>query len=158
MGPEKSPAAHSGDDQDLRQILVAMQQSLTQIDGKIDSLSYHMDRMSERLDKHAEHLDQAERRVSEVEDGQTELATGQVKLNKELTTLRLKVQEARRQFLAGKKLLRNMHLEYRMLYPAKLRVEVDGSPIFFTDHKKLDQFAKCRMACGGSGDIGNGDS
>ncbi|KAJ1165430.1 hypothetical protein NDU88_005858 [Pleurodeles waltl] len=42
-------------------ILVAMQHSLTQIDGKIDSLSYHMDRMTELLDKHAERLDQSER-------------------------------------------------------------------------------------------------
>ncbi|KAJ1151807.1 hypothetical protein NDU88_004586 [Pleurodeles waltl] len=155
MGPEKSPAANSSDDQDLRQILVTMQQNLTQIDGKIDLLSYRMDRMSECLDKYAEHLDQAERRVSEVEDGQTELATGKVKLNKELSALRLKVQEARRQFLAGKKLLRSMHLEYRMLYSAKLRVEVDGSPIFFSYHKKL---VKHRIAVGGSGHIGNGDS
>ncbi|KAJ1082869.1 hypothetical protein NDU88_003032 [Pleurodeles waltl] len=45
---------------DLRHILVAMQHSLTQIDGKIDSLFYRMDRMSERLDKHAKRLDQAD--------------------------------------------------------------------------------------------------
>ncbi|KAJ1166410.1 hypothetical protein NDU88_006814 [Pleurodeles waltl] len=50
-----------------------------------------MDRMTELLDKHAERLDQLERRVSEVEDGQTELATGHVKLNKELNSLRLKI-------------------------------------------------------------------
>ncbi|KAJ1155756.1 hypothetical protein NDU88_008485 [Pleurodeles waltl] len=45
----------SGDEQDLRQILVAMQHSLTQI----DSLSYRMDRMTERLDNDAEWLDQS---------------------------------------------------------------------------------------------------
>ncbi|KAJ1100412.1 hypothetical protein NDU88_005498 [Pleurodeles waltl] len=36
----------TGEEQDLRQILVAMQHSCTQIDGKIDSLSYRMDRMT----------------------------------------------------------------------------------------------------------------
>ncbi|KAJ1135301.1 hypothetical protein NDU88_001741 [Pleurodeles waltl] len=51
----------TGEEQDLRQILVAMQHSLTQIDGKIDSISYRMDRMTECLDKHAERLDQSER-------------------------------------------------------------------------------------------------
>ncbi|KAJ1138592.1 hypothetical protein NDU88_004973, partial [Pleurodeles waltl] len=60
----------SGEELDLRQILEAMQHSLTQIDGKIDSLSYCMDRMTEHLDKHAERLNQSERRVSAVEDGQ----------------------------------------------------------------------------------------
>ncbi|KAJ1113536.1 hypothetical protein NDU88_001778 [Pleurodeles waltl] len=89
----KGPDVTSGEEQDLRQILVAMQHSLTQIDGKIDSLSYRMDRMTERLDKHAECLDQTDRRVSEVENGQTELATSQVKLNKELSSLRLKVND-----------------------------------------------------------------
>ncbi|KAJ1108193.1 hypothetical protein NDU88_005575 [Pleurodeles waltl] len=79
VGPQRSPVATSGEDQDLHQILEAMQHSLTQIDGKLDSLSYRMER-----------LDQSERRVSEVEDSQTELATSQVKLNKELSTLRLK--------------------------------------------------------------------
>ncbi|KAJ1140419.1 hypothetical protein NDU88_006771 [Pleurodeles waltl] len=56
----------AGEEQDLRQILVVMQYSLTQIDGKIDSLSYRMDRMTERLDKHAERLDQLGRGISEV--------------------------------------------------------------------------------------------
>ncbi|KAJ1130048.1 hypothetical protein NDU88_008404 [Pleurodeles waltl] len=93
VAPEKGPDVASGDEQDLRQILVAMQHSLTQIDGKIDSLSYRMDRMTDRLDKHAERLDQSDRRVSEVENGQTELATSQVKLNKELSSLRLKVDD-----------------------------------------------------------------
>ncbi|KAJ1192040.1 hypothetical protein NDU88_001352 [Pleurodeles waltl] len=93
FGPEKEPDVPSGEEQDLCQILVAMQHSLTQIDGKIDSLSYRMDRMTERLDKHAERLGQSERRVSEVEDGQTQLATSHVKLNKELNSLRLKVDD-----------------------------------------------------------------
>ncbi|KAJ1161306.1 hypothetical protein NDU88_001793 [Pleurodeles waltl] len=66
--PEKEPDVPSGEEQDLRQILVAMQHSLTQIDGKIDSLSNHMDRMTELLNKHAERLDQSGRRVSEVDD------------------------------------------------------------------------------------------
>ncbi|KAJ1104091.1 hypothetical protein NDU88_001506 [Pleurodeles waltl] len=52
-----------------------------------------MDRMTERLDKHVEHLDQSDRRVTEVEDGQMELATSQVKLNKDLSSLRLKVDD-----------------------------------------------------------------
>ncbi|KAJ1197922.1 hypothetical protein NDU88_001766 [Pleurodeles waltl] len=81
VGPRRSPIATSGEHQDLRQILGTMQHSLTQIDGKLDSLLYRMDRMSERLDQHVERLDQSEKRVSEVEDAQTELATRQVKLN-----------------------------------------------------------------------------
>ncbi|KAJ1162198.1 hypothetical protein NDU88_002671 [Pleurodeles waltl] len=93
LGTEKVPDVASGEEQDLRQILVAMQHSLTQINRKIDSLSYRMDRMTERLDKHAERLDQSDMRVSEVEDGQTELATSQVKQNKELSSLRLKVDD-----------------------------------------------------------------
>ncbi|KAJ1200649.1 hypothetical protein NDU88_004470 [Pleurodeles waltl] len=91
--PEKGLDIPSGEAQDLHKILVAMQHSLTQIGSKIDSLSYRMDRMTECLDKHAERLDQSARRVSEVEDGQTELATSQVKLNKELNSLRLKVDD-----------------------------------------------------------------
>ncbi|KAJ1199827.1 hypothetical protein NDU88_003660 [Pleurodeles waltl] len=77
----------SGEEQDLRQIMVAMQHSLTQIDGKIDSLFYRMDRMTERLDKHVEWLNQSERRVSEVEDGQAALATSHARLSKELSSL-----------------------------------------------------------------------
>ncbi|KAJ1115652.1 hypothetical protein NDU88_003874 [Pleurodeles waltl] len=68
-----------------------MQHSLTQINGKIDSLSYHMDRMTERLEKHAECLDQSKRRVSEVEDGQTVLSAGYAKLSKELGSLHANV-------------------------------------------------------------------
>ncbi|KAJ1164848.1 hypothetical protein NDU88_005281 [Pleurodeles waltl] len=86
--PEKTSEVPAHEDQDLRHILAAMQQSLTQIDGKIDSLSSRMDRMSERLDKQVEHLDQTERRVSTVEDGQTALATGQLKISTELGTLK----------------------------------------------------------------------
>ncbi|KAJ1192213.1 hypothetical protein NDU88_001525 [Pleurodeles waltl] len=70
----------------------------------------------------------------------------------------MQVQEARRKFIAGKKQLRNLHLEYRMLYPVKLRVEVDGSPIFFTDYKKLDQFVKRRAAGKGSSSVDDADS
>ncbi|KAJ1152503.1 hypothetical protein NDU88_005278 [Pleurodeles waltl] len=99
---EKAPEVLNHEDQDLRHILAVMQQSLTQIEGKIDSLSYRMDRMSERLDKQSERLDQAERRVSAVEDGQIALATRQLKLVQEhrdtadvrtLGHIRTKVQE-----------------------------------------------------------------
>ncbi|KAJ1108746.1 hypothetical protein NDU88_006116 [Pleurodeles waltl] len=88
----------SGEEQDLRQSFVAIQHSLPQIDGKIDSLSFRIDRMTERLDKHADRLDQSERRVSEVEDGQAELATGHASRSKELSSLQTKVNdlEARR--------------------------------------------------------------
>ncbi|KAJ1205821.1 hypothetical protein NDU88_001247 [Pleurodeles waltl] len=82
LGSERGAYTPSDEEQDLRQILPATQHSLTQIDGKIDSLSYRMDRMTEHLDKHAESLDQSERRVSEVEDGQTQLTTSHVKLNR----------------------------------------------------------------------------
>ncbi|KAJ1180217.1 hypothetical protein NDU88_005439 [Pleurodeles waltl] len=110
---EKTSEVPAHEAQDLRHILAAMQQSLTQIDGKIDSLSYRMDRMSERLNKQAERLDQTERRVSTAEDGETALATGQLKVSTEL---------------------------------AKLRVDVDRSTIFFTDHKKLEQFVNRKLA------------
>ncbi|KAJ1106445.1 hypothetical protein NDU88_003846 [Pleurodeles waltl] len=61
------------------------------------------------------------------------------------------VQEARRKFIDGKKQLQAMQLEYRMLYPEKLRVDVSGIPIFFTDPKKLEQFVK-RRKVGGDND------
>ncbi|KAJ1091367.1 hypothetical protein NDU88_004494 [Pleurodeles waltl] len=54
----------------------------------------------------------------------------------------LPVQEARQQFIAGKKQPRDLQLEYHMLYSAKLRVEVGGKPLFFTDHIKLAKFIK----------------
>ncbi|KAJ1198452.1 hypothetical protein NDU88_002293 [Pleurodeles waltl] len=92
-GWEKGLDMPAAEEQDLRQILVAKQHRLTQIDGKIDSLSYRMDRMTECLDKHAERLDQSERRVSEVEDGTTQLAASHVKLNMEVHTLHLKVED-----------------------------------------------------------------
>ncbi|KAJ1089327.1 hypothetical protein NDU88_002478 [Pleurodeles waltl] len=75
-----------------------------------------------------------------------------VSLNPDFT---LQVQEGRLQYVAGKKQLRELYLEYRMLYPAKLRVEMDWKP-FFTDHKKLAQFVKRRVA--GSGDRGSEDT
>ncbi|KAJ1154117.1 hypothetical protein NDU88_006873 [Pleurodeles waltl] len=92
-GPAGGPSMPAGEEKDLRQILVAMQHSLTQIDGKIDSLSYRMDRMSKRLDKHVERPDQAERRISEVEDGQTELNTAHTKQNKSMCSLQAKVDD-----------------------------------------------------------------
>ncbi|KAJ1167351.1 hypothetical protein NDU88_007743 [Pleurodeles waltl] len=46
-----------GEELELRQILAAMQQSLTHIDSKIDSLFFRMDRMTERMDRHVEWLD-----------------------------------------------------------------------------------------------------
>ncbi|KAJ1158891.1 hypothetical protein NDU88_011563 [Pleurodeles waltl] len=44
--------------------------------------------------------------------------------------------------------LQDLRLEFRMLYPARLRVMVDGKPLLFTDHKNLAQFLKRRMAEG----------
>ncbi|KAJ1214103.1 hypothetical protein NDU88_001730 [Pleurodeles waltl] len=93
MGLEKGPEDTPGEEQDLRQLLVSMQHSLNQIDGKIDALAYRMDRMSERIDKHAERLDHVENRVSAAEDGQTELTGGQTKLSRELSALKLKVED-----------------------------------------------------------------
>ncbi|KAJ1090323.1 hypothetical protein NDU88_003456 [Pleurodeles waltl] len=92
-GSEKGPDMPAEEEQDLRQIFWTMQQSLTQIAGKTDSFSYRIDRMTERLDKHAKRLDQLERRVSEVEDGQTQLTASHVKINKEVHTLHLKVDD-----------------------------------------------------------------
>ncbi|KAJ1154401.1 hypothetical protein NDU88_007153 [Pleurodeles waltl] len=51
----------AGRDTELKQILVAMQHSLTKIDCKIDTLTYRIDRMPKRMDKHAERLDMVER-------------------------------------------------------------------------------------------------
>ncbi|KAJ1201037.1 hypothetical protein NDU88_004853 [Pleurodeles waltl] len=86
---EKGPEGTPGEEQNLRQLLISMQHSLNQIDGKIDALAYRMDRMSERIDKHTERLDHVENRVSATEDGQTVLVSGQSKLSKELGVLKL---------------------------------------------------------------------
>ncbi|KAJ1103707.1 hypothetical protein NDU88_001128 [Pleurodeles waltl] len=83
----------SGEEPGLRQILAAMQQSLTQIDSKLDSLSFRMDRMTERLDRHVERLDQSERRISELEGGQSTMSSGQAKMGKELVALQAKVDD-----------------------------------------------------------------
>ncbi|KAJ1150327.1 hypothetical protein NDU88_003121 [Pleurodeles waltl] len=93
MGLEKGPEDTPEEEQDLRQLLMSMQHSLNQIGGKMDALAYRMDRMSERIDKHAERLDHVENRVSAAEDGQTELAGDQMKLNRELSALKLKVED-----------------------------------------------------------------
>ncbi|KAJ1138163.1 hypothetical protein NDU88_004554 [Pleurodeles waltl] len=90
---EKGPEGTAGEEQDLRQLLVSMQHSLNQIDGKINALTYRMDRMSERIDKHTERLDHVENRVSATEDWQTELTGGQMKLSKELGALKLKMDQ-----------------------------------------------------------------
>ncbi|KAJ1163050.1 hypothetical protein NDU88_003513 [Pleurodeles waltl] len=47
----------SVEEPELRQILAAMQQSLTHMDSKIDSIFFRMDRMTERMDRHVEWLD-----------------------------------------------------------------------------------------------------
>ncbi|KAJ1137115.1 hypothetical protein NDU88_003528 [Pleurodeles waltl] len=116
----------SVEEPELKQILAAMQQSLTQLDTKIDSCSFRMDRMTEQLNRHAEHLDQSE----------AHFRGGGRPVNYVL----------RRQFIAGKRQLRDLRLEYRMLYPDRFRVTVDGKPLLFTDHKNLTQFLKRRMA------------
>ncbi|KAJ1107002.1 hypothetical protein NDU88_004399 [Pleurodeles waltl] len=82
-----------GEEPELRQILAAMQQSLPQIDIKIDSLSYRMDRMTERLAKRADRLDQSERCISEMEDGQATMSSGHAKICKELAALQAKVDD-----------------------------------------------------------------
>ncbi|KAJ1203531.1 hypothetical protein NDU88_007316 [Pleurodeles waltl] len=61
-----------------RQILAAMQQSLAQIDSKIDCLTFRMDRMTERLNKHGDWLDQS---------------SSQAKMNKALMALQTKVDD-----------------------------------------------------------------
>ncbi|KAJ1108872.1 hypothetical protein NDU88_006242 [Pleurodeles waltl] len=58
------------------------------------------------------------------------------------------VQEARRQFLQRKRKLRDLKLEYNMLYPAQLRVIVARKPLVFTDLQKLQQFISKREAKG----------
>ncbi|KAJ1186816.1 hypothetical protein NDU88_003596 [Pleurodeles waltl] len=47
-----------------------------------------------------------------------------------------------------KQQLQDLRLEYHMLYPARLRVMVDGKPLLFTHHKNLAQFMKRRIAEG----------
>ncbi|KAJ1132570.1 hypothetical protein NDU88_010878 [Pleurodeles waltl] len=61
MGPA-SPMLEMGGE--LCQILTVMQFSLTKIDGKIESLSYHMDMVLERIKQHAEQVDMVERWLS----------------------------------------------------------------------------------------------
>lgn len=52
----------------LERIMVAMQQSLQTIYGKIDTLNLRMDNMASKLDKHAARLTEAEQRISNSED------------------------------------------------------------------------------------------
>ncbi|KAJ1152917.1 hypothetical protein NDU88_005691 [Pleurodeles waltl] len=82
-----------GEEPHLRQILTAMQQSLTQKYTKIDSLSFRMDKLMERLEKHAERLDQSERCISEVKDGQAIKSSRHAKMVKELAVLQAKVED-----------------------------------------------------------------
>ncbi|KAJ1100215.1 hypothetical protein NDU88_005302 [Pleurodeles waltl] len=118
------------------------------------------------MDMHSERLDQLERCISEVKDSQSTMSSGQAKMSKERVALQVKVDdlEARSHRnnlrvvdaaestamdnMEGKQLLRDLRLEYRMLYPARLRVMVDGNPLLFRDHKNLAQFLKRRMAEG----------
>ncbi|KAJ1081880.1 hypothetical protein NDU88_002052 [Pleurodeles waltl] len=58
------------------------------------------------------------------------------------------VQEALRQFIPAKRQLRELQMNYCMLYPAKLRVVVDGKPMLFMDHELLSQFLKRRLSKG----------
>ncbi|KAJ1133094.1 hypothetical protein NDU88_011393 [Pleurodeles waltl] len=76
---------------ELKQIQAAMQQSLAQIDSKIDSLSFRMDRMTERLNKHAERLDESDRRISDIEDSHTTLTSNHESTSTTLAALQRKV-------------------------------------------------------------------
>ncbi|KAJ1097622.1 hypothetical protein NDU88_002739 [Pleurodeles waltl] len=58
------------------------------------------------------------------------------------------VQKARRLCVPMKHCLQELNLEYPMLYPAKLRVTVDGKSVLFTDHKQLQQVPEQRDASG----------
>ncbi|KAJ1144610.1 hypothetical protein NDU88_010908 [Pleurodeles waltl] len=44
--------------------------------------------------------------------------------------------------------MRELNLEYGILYPAELRVVVDGKPLLFSDQKQLKQFLKRIVATG----------
>lgn len=54
----------------------------------------------------------------------------------------MRVQEARRQFAPMKKLLRELNIDYAMLYPARLRVNKQGRSHIFTDPKALQKALK----------------
>lgn len=47
------------------------------------------------------------------------------------------VQRRRQSFMEAKRQLRNHHLKYSMLFPARLRVEEDGWVLFFEDPEEV---------------------
>ncbi|KAJ1199580.1 hypothetical protein NDU88_003414 [Pleurodeles waltl] len=71
------------------------------------------------------------------------------------------VQEAGRQFLLDKQKLRDLKLDYNMLYLAWLCIMVGGKALSSTDPKKLQQFITKKEAKGQQGNAqaaGSGDA
>lgn len=54
----------------------------------------------------------------------------------------IRVQEARRQFTPLKKQLRDLNIDYAMLYPARLRIKKQGRSYFFTEPKAIQKAIK----------------
>ncbi|KAJ1204565.1 hypothetical protein NDU88_000011 [Pleurodeles waltl] len=71
---------------ELRQILTAIQHSITKIDGKIDALTFCMDQVSECFDKHWKPL----RPVAE--DEQIATSASQKQMEKALASLQAKME------------------------------------------------------------------
>lgn len=68
---------------DFQAMFNTIQSTLSNIDAKIDALTYQVDRMSERIDKHTERIDMAERRISDLEDTHTQLDTNKPQWTKQ---------------------------------------------------------------------------
>lgn len=111
-----------------------IQTSLTNIDGKIDSVTYRVDRMSERLDKHTERLDMAERRLSEAEDSQVQMEAKQTKVEKQLVAMVSKTEDlearSRRSNLRLKRVSETTKTGTMEQYVEKLLISMLGRDTF----------------------------
>ncbi|XP_078504131.1 uncharacterized protein LOC144762754 [Lissotriton helveticus] len=86
---------------DIRSMLTTMekglQNSLSVLGTKMETLSYRMDRMSERLNEQAERIDMAESHITEVEESQTTLDMDHKPLGKVIQVLQDKAEDPAQQ-------------------------------------------------------------
>lgn len=52
------------------------------------------------------------------------------------------VQEARKKFMDAKQKLRELNIPYAMLYPARLKITIEGKTWIFTDSAVVQKFLK----------------
>lgn len=70
---DSSQAQSSTSDDEVKTLLLAMQQSLTALSGKMDMMNTRLDFLVLKVDKHDEQLKEAKRRISDTEDTTSQL-------------------------------------------------------------------------------------